>query len=92
MLQVSMLSGETVTSIPVGKIDDVKGLKQHLTQLHGFPPRFRQRVFLHGELLEEAVKLDSPMTLDLVLLAFAGVSEKQVEELAAAAQQGSISE
>ncbi|CAE7876403.1 ANKRD50 [Symbiodinium sp. KB8] len=92
MLQVKMLSGEALTSIPVEEVHDVKGLKQHLTQLHGLPPRFRQRVFFHGEILEEDVKLDSSMNLDLVVLTFSDVSEGQAEKLAAAASQGSFSE
>ncbi|CAE6924894.1 Kidins220 [Symbiodinium sp. KB8] len=92
MLQVSMLSGEAVTSIAVEEVHDVRGLKQHLTQLHGLPPRFRQRVFFHGENLEDDVKLDSPMDLDLVLLTFADVSAEQVEELTAVAGRGSVSE
>ena len=94
MLHVRMLSGEAVTSIPVEdaeEILDVKGLKRHLTQLHGLPPRFRQRVLFHHSSLEDAVKLDSPMDLDLVLLPFADVSQEQVAELSAAAMRGSVS-
>ena len=90
-----MLSGEAVASIPleeIGGVTDVKGLKQHLTQLHGFPPRFRQRVFFHGENLEEDVKLDSPMILDFVLVTFADVSDVQADELAVAALLGSVAE
>ena len=70
----------------------MRGLKQHLTQLHGLPPRFRQRVLFLGESLEDAERLDSPMDLDVVLLTFADVSEGQAEELAAAAAKGSIAE
>ena len=92
MLQVRMLSGEAVTSMPVAEIQDVKALKQRLTQLHGFPPRFRQRVLFHGENLTDDVTLDSPMYLDLLLLTFADVSQRQVDKLAAAALQGSLSE
>ena len=92
MLQLRMLSGEAVTSIPVEEIQDVKGLKQRLSDLHGLPPRFRQRVFFHGEPLKDDMTLDSPMNLDLVLLTFADVSQRQVDELAAAALQGSLSE
>ena len=68
MLQLKMLSGEVLTRIPVDEIQDVKGLKQRLTQLHGLPPRFRQRVLFHGESLNDTVTLDSPMDLDIVLL------------------------
>ena len=67
-------------------------MKLRLSHLHGLPPRFRQRVFYRGENLEEAVRLDSPTDLDLVVLTFSDVSEGQVETLAAAASQGSISE
>ena len=87
-----MLSGEAVTSIPVEEVQDVKGLKQRLNQLHGLPPRFRQRILFHGETLEDTVMLNSPMNLDLVLLTFADVSQRQVEDLAYAAEQGSVSE
>ena len=38
------------------------------------------------------MRLDSHMDLDLVVLTFSDVSEGQVETLAAAASQGSISE
>ena len=91
MLQVRMLSGEAVTSMPVAEIQDVKALKQRLTQLHGFP-RFRQRVLFHGENLTDDVTLESQLNLDLLLLTFADVSQRQVDKLAAAALQGSVSE
>ena len=86
-----MLSGDVVTSIPAQEIHDVKGLKLRLNRLHGLPPRFRQRVLFHGEILKDEVTLESPMNVDLVLLAFVDVSQEQVEALAAAAMQGSIS-
>ena len=92
MLRLRMLSGEAVTSIPVEEIHDVKALKQRLAQLRGLPPRFRQRVLFRGEILKDTVTLDSPMNLDLVLLTFADVSQKQVDCLAAAAMQGRMSE
>ena len=85
MLHVRMLSGEAVTSILVEEMDDVEALKQRLTQLHGFPPRFRQRVLFNGEILEEGLKLDSPKTLDLILLTFAddvsGFKRKSLQPL-----------
>ena len=70
----------------------MKGLKQHLNRLHGLPPRFRQRILFRGETLKDTVRLDSAMNLDLVLLTFADVSEQQVEDLADAAEQGSVSQ
>ena len=58
MLHVRMLSGEMVTSILAEEIHDVKSLKLRLNQLHGLPPRFRQRLLLSGVSLE-----DTPRTL-----------------------------
>ena len=92
MLQVRLLSGEAVTSIPVEEICDVRSLKQLLTQLHGLPPRFRQRVLAHGKDLEDSATLDSPMDLRLVLLSFTDVPQSQVDDLTAIAQQGSMTE
>ena len=83
-----MLSGEAVTSIAVEEICDVRGLKRRLHQLHGLPPRFRQRVLAHAQDLEDSVPLDSPMDLDLVLLSFTDVSESQGDNLVDAARRG----
>ena len=86
-----MLSGQALASMHVGEVSDVKGLKQRLTQVYGLPPPFRQRVLLNGESLKDAVRLDSPMNLDLALLTYADVSQDQIDDLAAAARQGSVS-
>ena len=83
MLHVRMLSGEAVTSILVEEMDDVEALKQRLTQLHGFPPRFRQRVLQRRDL---GGRSEAGLPQDL------GPHSAQVEELAAAATQGSVSE
>ena len=87
-----LISGEALTSIPVEEIHDVRGLKQRLNQLHGLPPRFRQRLLLHGEMLEDTAKLDSPMDLDLVVLAFADVSQSEVDNLSFHAEEGIVAE
>ena len=92
MLRIRVLSGEALTSIPVEEVHDVRGLKQCLNQQHGLPSRFRQRVLLHGEILEETAKLDSPMDLDLVVLAFADVSQWEVDELSFHAAGGMMAE
>ena len=42
MLQIRMLSGEEVASIPVEEVSNVREVKRRLQQLHGLPPRFRQ--------------------------------------------------
>ena len=88
MLQIRMISGET--SIPADEIHDVRGLKRRLNQLHGFPLGFRQRFLLDGEILEDTVKLDSPMDLDLVLLPFVEDSKEQADELVYAAAHGDM--
>ena len=80
MLQIRMISGEEM-SVPLDGIHDVRSLKRHLNQLRGFPLGFRQRLLLNGETLEDAVKLDSPLNLDLVLVQFVDASEEQVQEL-----------
>ena len=63
-----MMSGEDVARIPVEDVSDVRTLKQHLSRLHGLPPRFRQRISYRGNLLDDDAKLEMPMDLELVLL------------------------
>ncbi|CAE7675451.1 ANKRD17, partial [Symbiodinium sp. CCMP2456] len=96
MLRVRMISGEEVASIPLEEFReepcDVKSLKQRLCQLKEMPPRFRQRLLLQGQTLEDTANLASPMDLELVLMPFADVSEAQVNDLAAAAEQGFVTE
>ena len=92
MLRVAKLSGEEVASIEVEEVSDVRSLKQRLSQLHGLPPRFRQRLLLNGRQLEDAAELDSPTDLQLVLLPFAEVSQREVDEFRDAARRGSVSE
>ena len=82
-----MISGGEI-SIPLNEIHDVRGLKRHLNQLRGFPLGFRQRLLLNGGALEDAVKLESPMDLDLVLMQFVDASEEQVSDLLRAAADG----
>ena len=52
----------------------MKALKQELHQQHGFPLRFRQRLFPCGSLstLDDTAKLDSETDLELVLLTCLG--------------------
>ncbi|CAE7216287.1 ANKRD1 [Symbiodinium sp. KB8] len=92
MHRVEMLSGEAL-SIPVNEeVHDVRGLKQRLNQQHGFPPRFRQRVFLHGQMLEDTATLDSPMDLKIVVVDFAEVSQSEVDDLSQHAADGIMAE
>ena len=94
MLRVNrLLSGHEV-AIPVispveSEFYDVKALKQQLNRLHGMPVRFRQRLFHGADLLPDSAQLDSPMTLELVLLPYSDVSQTQADELVRAAETGS---
>eukprot|EP00439_Symbiodinium_sp_Y106_P023855 s1984_g2.t3 len=91
MLQIRMISGEMVVGISEGELEELvnaRGVKQRLSQLHGFPPRFRQRLLHHGENLEDIALLHSPMDLDLVLLPFADLPESCMDELCNAASEG----
>ena len=71
MLHIRMLSGETLASMPLEEVSSVREVKRRLHQLHGLPPRFRQKLFLQGAALGDAEELDSPVDiyLDLVLQA-----------------------
>ena len=90
MLRVRMLSGEEVASLPVEEVSNVLELKRRLHQLHGLPPRFRQRLLLQGANLDDAHTFDSPLDLDLVLQPFSSVCQTQLDELLPAARDGSV--
>ncbi|CAE7033649.1 KIDINS220 [Symbiodinium sp. CCMP2592] len=95
MLRMRMLSGEEVASVPAGEeVANVRALKLVLNKEHGFPPRFRQRLFLRGDLLEDDFELatSTDMVLELLVLDFANVSSQQVEELIRAATFAELSE
>ena len=72
------------------ELRDIRGLKTCLNQLHGFPPRFRQRLLHHGESLEETAILAFSMDLDLVVLPFADLSGSPMDDLAIAASAGRL--
>ena len=62
MLRIRRLSGEELTIAPEQDLlPDVRALKHHLHQRQGLPPRFRQRVFLYGQCLEDPATLHSDM-------------------------------
>ena len=86
-----MLSGEELAKVPLkDELCDVKRLKQHLHQQHGFPRRFSQRLLLRGQILDDATKLDVPVDLELVLLSYSAFP--QTEKLLSAAYLGSVAE
>ena len=92
MLHMRLLSGQVVASMPVEQVSSVKEVKRRLHQLHGLPPRFRQRLILHGTNLDDADMLDTPLDLEIVLQDFAIASQAQECELVAAATNGSLEE
>ena len=81
MLCVRMLSGEELAKVPLDEVSDVRSLKQHLHQLHGLPPRFRQRILLHGQRLDDATRIDSSQELEIVLLTYTAASDQDLENL-----------
>ena len=92
MLRISRMSGEELAiAVDEDLIPDVRALKQHLHQLHGLPPHFRQRLLLHRQCLEDTAALRSSMDLELVLLAFIpNRSPDEMQEFTAAAGAGDL--
>ena len=90
MLRITLLSGEEVASLPLTELSDVKALKHRLHQQHGLPPRFRQRLLHDGHTLDDAVKLDTAMDLQVLIVAFSEFSEDQQQELYVAASDGNV--
>ena len=90
MLRITLLSGEEVASLPLAELSDVKALKERLHQQHGLPPRFRQRLLHDGNPLDDAIKLESAMDLQVLIVAFCEDSEDQREELDMAAANGEV--
>ena len=90
MLRIRKVSGEELTiALEEDLVPDVRALKQHLNQQHGLPPRFRQRLLLHGKCLEDTATLHHGMELELVILAFIpNPSSDEVQEFTAAASNG----
>ena len=88
------MNNSEVASVPAGEVTTVRALKLVLNKQHGFPPRFRQRLFLRGDLLEDAFELATSMdmVLEFLVLDFANVSSQQVEELIRAAEFAELSE
>ena len=89
MLCIRLLSGEDVARLPVEEMGNVRDVKRRLHQLHGLPPRFRQRLLFQGADLDDADELESPRDLDLVLQTFWDASQTQAHDLVAAARDGS---
>ena len=85
-----MMSGEELAiTLKEDLVPDVRALKQQLNQLHGLPPRCRQRLLFHGKCLEDTATLNPGMELELVTLAFVpSLPPDEVQEFIAAAGDG----
>ena len=94
MLRIRLLLGLEAACIPQEELSDVKALKQDLNRLHGFPLRFRQKLFRGSSLntLDDTAKLDCETELDLVLLTYAAASQAEADLLVTAAENGSKAE
>ena len=88
MLRITRISGEELTTSLEEEdlILDVRALKRRLNQLYGLPPRFRQRLLLHGTCFEDSATLHPGMELELVMLPFIfNPSPDEMQEFTAAA-------
>ena len=90
MLRIRRISGEELTTaLEEDLVLDVRALKRRLNQLHGLPPRFSQRLLLHGKCLEDTATLHPGMELELVIMAFIpNPSPDEVQEFTASAGAG----
>ena len=90
MLRINRISGEELTvALEEDLITDVRALKQHLNQRQGLPPRFRQRLLLDGQCLEDTATVHAAMELEVLVLAFIpNPSLDAIEEFTAAAGAG----
>ena len=74
-------------------VPDVRALKKHLNQLQDLPPRFRQRLLLNGQFLEDTFPVRAGMELELVVLSFiTNRSPHEVQKFTAAAGAGHFHE
>ena len=91
MLRIRLLSGVEVATLPVHEVSTVRDVKRRLHRLHGLPPRFRQRLLRLGASLDDADAVDSlDLDMELVVLNFCSASQAQLDELIAAAREGSV--
>ena len=91
MLRIRKVSGEEVTiATEEDLVPDVRALKRHLHRLCGLPPRFGQRLLLHGNCLADTATLQPGMELELVMLPFISnpSPDEVVQEITAAADAG----
>ena len=85
MLRVWKSSGEELAAISSKELRTVRDLKKQLQGFCGLP-RFRQRLLLDGDNLQDDMVLDFPTDRDLqlVMWGFASTSQEQEEVMEAA--------
>ena len=88
MLDIRWLSGEELASIPLHELTSVRALKQRLTRDHGCPPRFRQILLYGGGVLEDDIRFDASVDVQLVCCASVPASQEQVDELVEESKRG----
>ena len=89
MIHVWSASGEEQLAIPVGRLHNVRQIKQELYRLLKVP-RFRQRLLHDSGPLDDDVPLEGPIDLQSLVLPFADSTEEQVKELTVAAANGDV--
>ena len=87
MLRIRKVSGEElIVAWEEDLVPDVRALKRHLHRLQDLPPRFRQRLLLNGQCLEDKFTVHAAMELELVVLPLiTKLSSHAVQEFKAAA-------
>ena len=89
MLYVWSISGKELASMAMEELTTVEALKQHLRLLHSIPLCIPVQLLHDGEPMDDAVVLDSPMDVQMVLLPISSTEMKQVaRELSECAAQG----
>ena len=91
MLRIWRMSGQELPAVSTEEISDVKDLKACLRILHGFP-MCMQQLYHNGNNLDNSINIDTPMDVQLVLLAPSSPAHQTEakEELAESCQQGRL--
>ena len=92
MLRITLLSGEALARIAAVEVGDVKALKRRLHQHYGLPPRFRQKLFHEGTVLDDAAMLDSLMEAPVVADTSSKASDSRQRRLPSPAEQTAAGE
>ena len=89
MLHVWGVAGEKVATIAVQELGDVLSLKRRLHKLCGLP-RFRQRLLQSGTALQDETSPDTDLEVQLLLLPFQDIPQRDVDTFISAAADGEV--